>query len=79
MLTLDSADGAICGLVAGTYLHGLLDSGPVRSALVNALRTRKALPPLPDAPEDLTAFRERQYEAAADLLAETVDVSGLLP
>jgi len=79
MLTLDQPDGAVCGLVAGTYLHGLLDSGPVRSALVNALRARKALPPLTDAPEDLSAFRERQYEAAADLLEEHVDLSALLP
>ena len=48
MLTLDAAEGAICGLVAGTYLHGLLDSGEVRQALVERLRVRKGLPPLLD-------------------------------
>lgn len=79
MLSLDAADGAICGLVAGTYLHGFLDSGPVRSALVDALRRRKALPPLPDDVEDLAHFRDRQYDAAADLLEEHLDLTGLLP
>ncbi len=79
MLSLDAPDGAIRGLVAGTYLHGLLDSGPVRAALLDALRRRKGLPPLPDAVEDLAAFRQRQYDAAADLLEAHLDLSGLLP
>jgi adenosylcobyric acid synthase len=72
-------DGAISGLVAGSYLHGLLDDSGVRTALIDALRARRALPPLSAPVEDMAAFRSRQYDAAADVIEEHVDLTGLLP
>lgn len=80
MLTLaGTADGATAGLVAGTYLHGVLDDSAVRTALVDALRARRALPPLTEAVEDARTFRDRQYEAAADLVEANLDIADLLP
>lgn len=72
-------DGARVGMVAGTYLHGLLDTAAARAALVNALRDRRALPPINEAIEDVDAFRQRQYDAAADLLEEHLNIDDLLP
>ena len=40
-----SGDGAVCGLVFGTYLHGLFDSGELTAALADWLLTRKGLDP----------------------------------
>ncbi len=75
----DGPDGAVAGLVAGTYAHGFFDRGELRKALVDTLRRRKGLDPLGDAPvEDAAAFRERNYEALADLLEARLDLSGLL-
>ena len=73
-------DGAVSGLVAGSYLHGLLDRPEPRRALLDALRRRRGLEALPpgDAP-DPAVRRDRQYEAIADLLERHLDLSGLLP
>jgi len=80
LLWLDGAmDGAVSGLVAGTYLHGILDDSAVRTALVNVLRERKALPPLSEAIEGAQAFRDRQYGAAADLVEAHLDIADMLP
>lgn len=80
LLTLGgTSDGAVSGLVAGTYLHGVLDDSAVRTALVDALRARRALPPLAEAVEDARAFRDRQYDAAADLVEAHLDIADLLP
>lgn len=70
-------DGAIAGNIAGTYLHGLLDSAAVRTALVNALRARKGFDALDMPLEDADAFRARNVDALADLLEERLDLSGL--
>ncbi|MEL6348562.1 MAG: cobyric acid synthase, partial [Myxococcota bacterium] len=75
----DQDDGAIAGNVAGTYLHGLLDTAQARRAILDALRGRRALPPLEDAIEDVDAFRDRQYDLAADVIEAHLDLDGLLP
>jgi adenosylcobyric acid synthase len=69
-------DGAIAGLVAGTYVHGFLDSGAVREALVNALLERRGLPPAAHQLEDGPAFRARNYEALADLVGQRLNLTG---
>jgi adenosylcobyric acid synthase len=71
-------DGAVAAGVAGTYLHGILDSAPLRTALINALRHRRALPPLDGNLEDGDAFRQRNIDAAADVLDDRLDVDALL-
>ena len=37
----ETPDGAVCGNVLGTYLHGIFDETPFRSALTDLLRKRK--------------------------------------
>ena len=37
----ETPDGAVCGNVLGTYLHGIFDETPFRSALIDLLRKRK--------------------------------------
>lgn len=64
-------DGAISpdGLVFGTYLHGLFANDLFRRQLLNAVRRKKGLPPLPE-----TGGREefRNRERAFDRLASIV-------
>ncbi len=69
-------DGAVAGLVAGTYLHGLLDSAPVREALVRALWSRRGLDTPPPTPE---RTREAHLDAAADLVEAHLDLKDLPP
>lgn len=69
-------DGAVSGLVAGTYFHGLLDRAPVRAALVAALRTRRGLDPVPPSVE---LDRMAAFDAAADLVEAHLNLDGLLP
>ncbi len=66
---VDLQDGCInrAGTVWGTYCHGIFDNDELRRAVLNALRARKGLPPLP------VSFRYRAYkEAEFDRLAATV-------
>ncbi|MDP2311945.1 MAG: cobyric acid synthase [Pseudomonadota bacterium] len=72
----DGADGAIVGLVAGTYLHGFFDRPEVRAALVAALRARKGLPA---SSPDATRSRDAVYDALADHVERHLDLEGLLP
>ena len=75
----DGPDGAVSGLAAGSYAHGLLDSGSVRQSLVDSLRVRKGLAPLCGVSlEDGPAFRSRNYAALADLLESRLDLAGLI-
>jgi len=57
------------GLVAGTYLHGVFESGPWRRRWLNQLRQRKGLAPLC---EDQPHHR-RQREALLDRLADAFE------
>ncbi len=79
LIRLPHADGTSQGLVAGTYLHGVLDTPQVRDALVAALRERKGLPATQEAAGGARLSREAGYEAAADVLEKHLDLRGLLP
>jgi cobyric acid synthase len=69
-------DGAVRGLCAGTYFHGLFDNAPVRTALIAALRARRGLDPVPPSAE---GDRLAAFDAAADLVDAHLDLGGLLP
>ena len=57
------------GVVVGTYLHGVFESGPWRRHWLNQLRARKQLPPLrTDQPH-----HSRQREALLDRLADAFE------
>lgn len=69
---LRHTDGAVRadGLVMGTYIHGIFDNDAFRRALLNALRSRKGLPPLA-----VTGDNRRRKQEAYDRLAATVRAS----
>ena len=70
------ADGAVSpdGRVFGTYLHGIFDNAPFRTAFLNRLRSAKGLPlsPPPRAPET------DPFDLLADHLEHHLDVARLL-
>jgi len=57
------------GLVAGTYLHGVFESGPWRRRWLNLLRQRRRLPPL----SEQQPHHSRQREALLDRLADAFE------
>ena len=82
-LTNEDLDGAVCSNVLGTYLHGIFDETPFRSALLNLLRNRKgstcsaegdaeALHTLSGL-ESARQTQDRQLDLLADVLRESLD------
>ncbi len=68
------------GRVFGTYMHGIFDSFPLARVLVNALRARKHLAPVPgsrDLPGTYREYRMRQYDRLADVLEASFDMRAL--
>ena len=67
-------DGAVCGAVFGTYLHGLFDSGELVNRLAGYLAARKGIT-VSDAPvETRAAYRDRQYDLLADAVRQSLDM-----
>jgi len=61
--------GSQGGIVVGTYLHGVFESGPWRRHWLNQLRQRKGLDPLShDQPH-----HSRQRDALLDRLADAFE------
>jgi adenosylcobyric acid synthase len=69
----DAADGATSadGAVVGTLIHGILESDPVRTALLGHLRQRRALPPVPITPR--AAARDASYDRLARSIRDGLD------
>lgn len=61
------SDGAVCGEVWGTYLHGIFESTPFRRRWLNRLLERRGLPALPE-----DGSEQDPREAALDRLAAHV-------
>ena len=75
---VDSADGdgrdglvSADGCVVGTYLHGLLENGALRRAMVRALAARKGVAP-PSMPELTTVGHA--LDRLANVVAEHLDM-----
>lgn len=69
-----TADGAVCGSVFGTYLHGLFDSGKLVDSLAQYLAARKGIT-ISNAPvETRAAYRNRQYDLLADAVRKAMDM-----
>ena len=67
-------DGAVCGAVFGTYLHGLFDSGKPVDRLAQYLAARKGIT-VSNAPvETRAAYRNRQYDLLADTVRQSLDM-----
>jgi len=66
------------GLVAGTYLHGVFESGPWRRRWLNQLRQRKGLPLLSERQPHHSQHRDQLLDRLADAFEEHVDLAPLL-
>ncbi len=66
------------GVVAGTYLHGLFESGPWRRRWLNQLRQRQGLPPLSEQQPHHSRQREALLNRLADAFAQHVNLSPLI-
>jgi adenosylcobyric acid synthase len=66
------------GLVAGTYLHGVFESGPWRRRWLNQLRARRGLGPLPEDQPHHSRQRESLLDRLADAFAQHVNLDPLL-
>ena len=70
--------GEAGGLVAGTYLHGVFESGPWRRRWLNQLRQRRGLAALPENPPHHSRQRDALLERLADAFEAHVDLAPLL-
>lgn len=68
--------GAGQGNVAGCYIHGLFDGGPIRERLAQALYRRKGLDPaeVSGRQQDYGAYKEEQYDKLAQALRQSLDM-----
>ena len=67
------ADGAVCGNVAGTYVHGLFEDGSLTKNLCGALLSKKGI--CAEAlTQDYGAFKESQYDLLAEKVRKALDM-----
>lgn len=71
------ADGAVCGTVWGTYLHGLFDSGELTARLIDFLLKRKGLNSDNIKIEPREHYRQRQYDILAEVVRANIDMPRL--
>ena len=62
------------GLVMGTYIHGIFDNDEYRRSLINALRVKKELEPLPITTGDSLDRKEAAYDRLAATVRENLDM-----
>jgi adenosylcobyric acid synthase len=66
-------DGSANGNCWGTYLHGIFDNNVFRRGILNQLRTKKGLPPLPVS-VDYDARKQQAICALSDMVRENIDM-----
>ena len=66
------------GCVAGTYLHGVFESGPWRRRWLNQLRARKGLPPLSEQQPHHSRQRDALLDRLADAFEQHINLEPLL-
>lgn len=70
-------DGAQCGNVYGSYVHGIFDNGIVAAAIVESILNARGLG-MDDAPQyDREAYRQKQYDMLADGIRSNMDIAEL--
>ena len=70
-------DGAVQGLVFGTYLHGLFDTADMTDHLAKWLLQRKGLPVTWAPSMDRTAYKEEQYDQLAASVRAALDMPAI--
>lgn len=77
-LCSDAELGWVAGNVAGTYLHGVFESGPWRRRWLNQLRKRKGLALVNEAKPHHSEQREALLDRLADAFEQHVNLEPLL-
>lgn len=67
-------DGCICGRFAGTYLHGLFDSGELTGKLAADLCRQKGLHPECIEPRSRREYAELEYDKLADTVRSSLQM-----
>ena len=70
-------DGCCRGLVWGTYLHGLFDTGALTERLVQFLCARRGIPATAPPTISHRAYEERQFDALADGVRAALNVDAI--
>lgn len=76
-LQTGAEDGAVQGLVFGTYLHGLFDTGSLTDRLAAWLLERKGLPADSTPTRDRAAYKEEQYDQLAAQVRAALDMPAI--
>jgi adenosylcobyric acid synthase len=74
----DEGLGWVAGNVAGTYLHGVFETGPWRRRWLNSLRAPKGLPLLSERQPHHSRQREALLDRLADAFEQHVNLEPLL-
>ena len=72
-----SAEGCVKDNVAGTYLHGLFDTGELTEKLVQLLCSRKGISPASAPLLSMAEYRQRQFDLLADGVRRALDMNAL--
>ena len=72
-----SAEGCVQDNVAGTYLHGLFDTGELTEKLVQLLCSRKGISPASAPLLSMQEYRQQQFDLLADGVRRALDMNAL--
>ena len=72
-----SDEGCVQGNVAGTYLHGLFDTGELTEKLVQLLCSRKGISPASAPLLSMQEYRQQQFDLLADGVRRALDMNAL--
>ncbi len=70
----EKPDGASCGNIGGSYVHGIFDREEAAVGIVKALGTAKGLDMSDSSGVDFTAFKQTQYDLLADVMRRHMDM-----
>ncbi len=73
----EKADGAISGMVCGSYVHGIFDQGDIAYRIAGALADRKGIVLKAPDEADYRAFKESQYDLLADEMRKHMDMEAV--
>ena len=74
---LEKTDGAICGNVYGSYVHGIFDEGEIAKTLVGILAEKKGVLLDTSTMMDYSQFKEQQYDKLAEGLRKSMDMEAV--
>lgn len=75
----ETREGAVSrdGWTAGTYVHGIFDNLAFTRTVLNNLRARRGLAPLPVTRGGYNSFRQTEYDRLADMVESCLDMREL--